>query len=163
MAITRDYLGKYRLIRMIRAGGTCQIWEAVDDVSSRRVALKALQPEVRTDRSEIAFLKHEHEVGRGLEHPHVIEVYDFHTDRAIPFLVLELSRSRNLKMIMQDRGAEVLHPNARTILEQAAEGLAYFHGQGWVHRDIKPDNFLVNEEGDEVKLIDFALAVVMAP
>lgn len=142
---------------MIRAGATCQVWEAVDDVEHRRVALKALQPEVRTDKDEIAFLRHEFEVGKGLKHPHVIEVYDFHTEREIPFLVLELSKARNLKLMMQERGVENLAHMARKILEQAAEGLGYFHGQGWVHRDIKPDNFLVSDEG-EVKLIDFALA-----
>lgn len=157
MASTRDYLGKYRLIRMIRAGATCQVWEAVDDVVHRRVALKALQPEVRRDKDEIAFLRHEFEVGKGLKHPHVIEVYDFHMEREVPFLVLELSKARNLKLMMQERGVEALAHMARKILEQASEGLYYFHSQGWVHRDIKPDNFLVSDEGD-VKLIDFALA-----
>ena len=158
MAATRDYLGSFRLIKMIRAGGTCQVWEAFDDRSQKRVALKVLQPEVRSDKHEIAFLRHEHEVGHALNHSHVIEVYDFRIERDQPFLVMELSRSRNLKLLLHDHGADGVAVILKPMLEQAAMGLDYFHQQGWTHCDIKPDNFLANEEGRGVKLIDFALA-----
>ena len=163
MAATRDYLGNFRLIRMIRAGGTCQVWEAFDDRSKNRVALKVLQPEVRTDKHEIAFLRHEYEVGHLLSHDHVIEIYDFRTDRDVPFLVMELSKSRNLKMILQQDGVDGVAPVVKKMLEQAAMGLDYFHQQGWTHCDIKPDNFLANREGGDVKLIDFALASRIRP
>ncbi len=70
---------------------------------------------------------------------------------------MELFNAPNLKQrILQ--GVDALAPLASQFVRQAAEGLAYFHSQGWVHRDIKPDNFLVDDNG-EVKLIDFALAV----
>jgi serine/threonine protein kinase len=152
----RDYLGTYRLVRLIRAGQTCQVWEALSDVDNARYALKALQPDYRDDRSEIAFLKHEFEVAKGFDHPNVIHVYEFSTDRQVPFLVLELGRGRNMKLIIRDQADQYLHMLPQ-IIEGCAEGLKYLHEQGWVHCDIKPDNYLLAENGD-VKLIDFAIA-----
>ncbi len=154
MASGREFLGSYRMVRLIRAGGTCQVWEAVRD--QRRVAIKYLQPEVRTSREEIGYLKHEVEVGQTLKHPNVIEIYEFGVDRSIAFLVMEYQPGKNVKMLIRLGLDTFAHMTHKIILE-AATGLQYLHEQGWVHRDIKPDNFLVNNQGD-VKLIDFALA-----
>lgn len=156
MGRARDYLGTYRLVRLIRAGQTCQVWEAVSDLDNQRYALKALQPAYRDDRQEIAFLKHEFEVAKDFDHPNVIRVYEFNTDRQVPFLVLELGRGRNMKLIIRDQAEYYLHMLPK-IIEGCAEGLMYFHKQGWIHCDIKPDNFLLSPNGD-VKLIDFAIA-----
>ena len=153
----REFLGAYRLIRMIRAGATCQIWEAVRDLDRSRVALKLLQPEMRVNRDEINYLKHEFAVGEPLHHPNVIEIYDFSLDREIAFLVMEFHPGKNVKMLIRT-GLETFAYMTQKIIVDSAKGLQYLHEQGWVHRDIKPDNFLVTNEG-EVKLIDFALAV----
>lgn len=154
MAQGREYLGSYRMVRLIRAGQTCQVWEALRD--NKRVALKMLQPEVRNDRQEINYLKHEFEIGRELKHPNVIEVYDFNIDRKVAYLVMEFHSGNNVKMLIRT-GLESFGYLIPTIIASAARGLHYFHAQGWVHCDVKPDNFLVTEEG-EATLIDFALA-----
>lgn len=156
MTAGRDYFGQYRYCRLIRAGATCQVWEVSRESDGRRLALKVLQPEHLKDGQEIEFLKHEYEVGKDLRHPNVIEVYEFSVDRGVPYLVLEVSNARNLKIMLRG-GVEPLEPIIPKIVEQSAEGLRYLHSKGWIHRDIKPDNFLVSEEGD-VKLIDFAIA-----
>ena len=142
------------MVRLIRAGGTCQVWEAIRD--EKRVAIKFLQPEVRSNRQEIAYLKHEVEVGRQLHHPNVIEIYEFSMDRSIAFLVMAYHPGKNIKMMIR-QGLDSFAYMTHKIISEAAAGMHYLHQQGWVHRDIKPDNFLVNENG-EVNLIDFALA-----
>ena len=156
MSAGRDYLGTFRLIRLVRAGQTCQIWEAVRDGDNERVALKALQPELRDNKEEINYLKHEFEVGQCLKHPRVIQIYDFNIDRRLAFLVMEYNAGKNMKLVLRS-GPERVAYLAPQIIEQAAQGLGHLHEKGWVHRDVKPDNFLVSDEGD-VKLIDFALA-----
>lgn len=152
----RDYLGPYRYCRLIRAGATCQVWEVAREDDGKRFALKVLQPEHLKNTEEIEFLKHEYEVGKDLRHPNVIEVYEFNSDRGIPYLVLEISNAKNLKIMLRG-GVAPLEPFIPKIIEQSAEGLRHMHGHGWIHRDVKPDNFLVADDG-ETKLIDFAIA-----
>lgn len=157
MSIGRDFIGKYRYVRLIRAGATCQILEVENQENSRRVALKILQKEFLDNKEQIAQLKHEYEVGHKMRHPNVEEVYEFNYDRELPFLVLELLEGKNVKLMLRG-GVASLEPMMYKIIDQAAEGLRYFHSQGWIHRDIKPDNFLLLDDG-RVKLLDFAIAV----
>lgn len=158
MAVDRNYIGSYRLLKLVRAGATCQIWEVISEVDNRRCALKTLQDEHRTNKDEIALLKHEYAVGHSLRHPNVIEIYDFNIVRGIPYLALEYFESNNLKQWLRAvTEPAVVREQLPLIIRQCAEGLTYLHEQGWVHRDIKPDNFLVNRSA-EVKLIDFAIA-----
>lgn len=126
------------------------------DAKGERFAIKLLAGENARNKEEIAFLKHESQVGRGLTHPNVIKLFEFGSDGDFVYMVMELFPAPNLKTLI-NQGIEALQPHAAAILRGAAEGLAYFHSQGWIHRDIKPDNFLVKLPG-EVKLIDFALA-----
>ena len=153
----QNNVGPFRLLNKIREGKTCEIWEVLNDLKGERLAIKLLSGENAKNREEIAFLKHEHLVGRGLDHPRVIKIYEFGTDHEAVYLAMELFAAPNLKQWI-NQGIETLAPLASKVILQAAEGLAYFHSQGWVHRDIKPDNYLMKPDG-EVKLIDFALAV----
>ena len=104
----------------------------------------------------MAYMKNEFLVGKALDHERVIHIFEQGVSQKIPYLVMEFFPYPNMKDIIQ-RVLDQVGFMLPTIIERAAEGLAYFNEQGWVHRDVKPDNFLVNLEG-EVKLIDFALA-----
>lgn len=157
MAIDRNYIGSYRLLKLVRAGSSCQIWEAISEIDNRRCALKTLQEEFRANKDEVALLKHEFTVGRALHHSCVIEIYDFDVARGVPYLALEYFESNNLKQWLRLVDERHLPEQLPQIIRQAAEGLEYLHQQGWIHRDIKPDNFLVNDKA-QVKLIDFAIA-----
>ena len=156
--MSQDYVGSYRLLNLIRAGKTCEVWEVMNDVKSERLAIKLLSGEAAKNREEVAFLKHESQVGKGLDHPSVIKVYEYGTDHESVYLAMELFATPNVKQLLHQAGVEGIAPLAEDFIRRSGEGLAYFHSQGWIHRDIKPDNYLMNRNG-EVKLIDFALAV----
>lgn len=160
MAKVRDFLGPYRLTRMIRLGSTCQVWEAIRDDGQKRYALKVLRPEQRGNKVEIGFLKHEYEIAKGLSlpvsHPNIIKFVEYRTDAETPFIVLELFSEINLKQALR-RGPEPIAYKLHSIVEQACDGVNWLHTKGFVHCDIKPDNFLLSREF-EVKLIDFTIS-----
>ncbi len=156
MSKSRDFLGPYRLARLIRLGSTCEVWEAIEEQSQKRFALKILRHNIRDDRTEIALLRHEYNVAKELASPRIIKVMEYRVDSGTPFLVMELFSELNIKQALR-RGPESLAFMLDKIVEQAAEGLYYLHTKNWIHLDVKPDNFLVSREG-VVKLIDFTIA-----
>lgn len=153
---SQDLLGSYRLLNVVMTGQTSQVWEVIDDAKAQRFALKVLLSDFRHVREHVAFLKNEYFVGKALQHPRVIRIYEFGADKISPYLVMELYPHPNMKQLLR-RGIDQIGHLVPQVIGQAAEALAYFNDQGWVHRDIKPDNFLVSPKG-EVKLIDFAMA-----
>jgi serine/threonine protein kinase len=156
MTKVRDFLGPYRLTRQIRMGSTCQVWEALDEGTNKRYAIKVLRPEQRGNKTEIGFLKHEFEIACELNHKNIIKVIDFFTKTETPFIVMELFSELNLKQAIR-RGPEMIAYMLDKVLIQVVESLYYFHSKGFVHCDVKPDNLLISREG-EIKLIDFTIS-----
>jgi eukaryotic-like serine/threonine-protein kinase len=154
----RDFLGPYRLVRLIRVGITTEVWEAAKTDDSTRYVVKVLKRDKRTDREEIASLKNEYECGKTLKHKNIIKVYGFNTEGESTYVVMELFEHENLKIQLRSGPKQVAHLSLK-IIEQAAEAIFYLNEQGWIHRDIKPDNFLVDRETGMLKMIDFAISV----
>lgn len=153
---TRDFLGPYRLARLIRVGSTAEVWEAVHEGDGERFALKVLKESLKADKLETTLLKHEYNVAKDLSSPRIIRVFEYREDAGRPLLVLELFSELNMKQALR-RGPESLAFMLDKIVEQSAEGLYYLHTKNWIHLDIKPDNFLVSRDG-QVKLIDFTIS-----
>ena len=156
MSKNRDFLGPYRLTRLIRAGKTSEVWEVIKDGDDTRYAIKVLRESVSADKSEIALLKHEFNIAKDLTSPRVIKIHDYVVESGRPMLVMELFSELNMKQALR-KGPESLAYMLDTVVEQSAEGLYYLHTKGWIHKDVKPDNFLVSSEG-VVKLIDFTIS-----
>ena len=151
------YLGPYRLLNVVHTGHASLIWQAYDDAKQRMVGVKTLRVASDMDREQVKFLRQEYAVGRMIKHPRIIEMYSFDWDRGQPYLAMEWFSAPNMKQRMQ-QGMDKIAPLIPQIIDHAAEALCHFNRMGWIHRDIKPDNFLVADDA-EVKLIDFALAM----
>lgn len=153
----RSYLGPYRLLNVVNTGQTSQMWQAYHDGLQQFFAIKTLLEKYRKDREQIAYLKQEYAVGSKIVHERIIRIHEYNVERGIAYLALEWFSAPNMKVRIR-QGLDAIGYQVPSIALQATEGLAQLGNQGWVHRDIKPDNFLVADNG-AVKLIDFSLAV----
>ena len=157
MARGHDYIASFRIVRLIRSGSTCQIYEAINDSTGQKVALKTLVSERRKDKNELRYLQHEYEVAKSFASKFVNEVYEVDGKHSVPYLSIEFSPFQNLKQRLRSE-YDLMNYHASTVITTVLEGLKYLHDESWIRCDVKPDNFIVDDEGN-CKLIDFALAV----
>jgi serine/threonine-protein kinase len=155
--VAEEMVGGYRLQNLMMTGQTSQVWEVVEVSSGRHFAMKLLLPEKARMEEHRRFLLHEAEVGKKLAHPNIIKIIDVVRDAKNPYFVMEFFPAGSIKVRMIRKQTDFIREHAHSILKQAATALAYMNASGWVHRDVKPDNILVNSAGD-VRIIDFALA-----
>ena len=150
-----ERLGPLSLVQQLGVGKNCQIWEASDKAGDRCV-VKAVVPEMAADPDVRQLFEHELKVASSLDHPTIIRIHRFSEEGGLPHLVMELFPHPNLKKQIQ-AGTNLLLPKLQRIVTELALALDHVHARGWVHRDVKPDNILVGDDG-QVKLIDFAIA-----
>src|SRR5262245_9693183 len=150
-------IGNYRLIKCILTGQMSQVWEVVETSSHRHFAMKLLLPEKGEDAVAKGMLYHEAKVGLELSHPNVIRIVFVSEEKVHHYFVMEFFPSGSLKDRLVKKQYDYVREHAHSIFKQSATGLAYMNASGWVHRDIKPDNLLVNAAGD-LRIIDFAIA-----
>ncbi|WP_425397749.1 serine/threonine protein kinase [Aeoliella sp.] len=144
------------MFHLIRAGGVYQIWAVRPMSENKLFAMKWLPPGEKYTRQALGELRHEFAVGKTLDHPEIIKTYEFNTTNNGAYMLLEFFKTPNLKQQIVGNPYDV-KCRAKEILVNCASGLAHMHKVGWVHRDVKPDNFLVADDS-EVRLIDFNLA-----
>jgi serine/threonine protein kinase len=156
-AVAEEVIGGYRLLKHLVTGQTSQVWEVVEVASHRHFGMKMLLPEKARDPVHRRLLSHEAEVGKELAHPNIIKIVASSMKGETPYIVMEFFPAGNLKLRLIRKEMDFIRERCQDILKQAATGLAFMNAKGWVHRDVKPDNILVNSAG-ELRLIDFALA-----
>jgi serine/threonine protein kinase len=119
--------------------------------------MKLLLPENVSKPEHRGLLFHEATVGKLMAHQNIIRIITVNRDQKNPYFVMEFFPGGSLKFRMMRKQTDFVREHAHSIFKQAATALAFMNAQGWVHRDVKPDNMLVNSAG-EVRIIDFALA-----
>ena len=144
-------MDNYQLIDVIGHGGMSTVWLARDR-RGREVAVKKLKPELTGNAEFVQRFQNEARAAMQVNNPNVVQTYDF-TDDAI---VMEYVRGESLADLLA-REASLPEDVALDVLEQAAHGLASIHRAGMIHRDIKPGNLLITEQG-QVKITDFGIA-----
>jgi serine/threonine protein kinase len=152
--------GRYRLVRSIGQGGMGTVWEAHDDVLHRQVAVKEVRFPPELGSEEVADLRErtmrEARATARLSHPNVVRTYDVVEEDDRPWIVMELLSTRSLAELMRDAGPLSPHRVAEIGLGVLG-ALEAAHAQGVVHRDVKPSNVLITDDGRPV-LTDFGIA-----
>ena len=152
-------LGSYRLIEKIGAGGMGEVWKAEDTRLGRTVAIKILPQAVAEDAQAIARMKREARTAAQLYHPNIATIHAFEEASGRLFIVMELVAGEPLTRVI--RRGPIAEADVCRIGRSVAEALAEAHEKGIVHRDIKPDNIMVN--GPRVKVLDFGIAKQVEP
>ncbi|MGW5616984.1 Stk1 family PASTA domain-containing Ser/Thr kinase [Streptomyces sp. NPDC003877] len=147
--------GRYRVDARIAVGGMATVYRAVDTRLDRVLALKVMHPSLAVDVSFVErFIREAKSVAR-LAHPNVVQVFDQGTDGSYVYLAMEYVAGCTLRDVLRERGA--LQPRAALdILEPVLAALGAAHRAGFVHRDMKPENVLIGDDG-RVKVADFGL------
>ncbi|MFI2631550.1 Stk1 family PASTA domain-containing Ser/Thr kinase [Streptomyces collinus] len=147
--------GRYRIDARIAVGGMATVYRAVDTRLDRVLALKVMHPALAVDASFVErFIREAKSVAR-LAHPNVVQVFDQGTDGSYVYLAMEYVAGCTLRDVLRERGA--LQPRAALdILEPVLAALGAAHRAGFVHRDMKPENVLIGDDG-RVKVADFGL------
>ena len=147
---------RYRLVRLIAAGGMGTVWEAHDVLLDRPVALKSMAEGLAADPEFVERFRREARAAGRLTHPNLARVYDFGEDGEAPFLVMELIEGETLHDRIGREGPLPVADVVR-IAGEIAAGLEAAHGAGIVHRDVKPANVMLDHAGG-VKITDFGIA-----
>ena len=149
-------LGNYLLLDRVGSGGMGHVHKAIHERMNRIVAIKILPPTAAMDESLVKRFRREVQVAAQLHHANIVTAYDADEADGLHFLVMELVDGRDLGAIVEENGPLEVS-EALDCIEQAAEALAYAHGRGVLHRDVKPAN-LLREAGGHVKVLDMGLA-----
>ena len=152
--------GRYVLEEQIADGPTGTLWRASDEVLGRAVAVKVLHNRLAREPAVVERFRAEAVAAARLSHPSVTRVFDTGVDDGVCFIVMELRRTSTLRDIPGSRGSLPPEEAGRIVLA-ILQGLAHAHREGVIHRDLKPDNVLVDPDGT-VKVTDFGIAAAVA-
>ncbi len=151
--------GRYQIIRTIGEGGMANVYLAYDTILEREVAVKILRGDLASDEKFVKRFQREAKAASSLNHPNIVEMYDVGEDDGNYFIVMEYVNGKTLKSLIKKRGALSLSETIDIML-QLTSGIACAHESFIIHRDIKPQNILILEDG-RVKITDFGIAVAL--
>src|SRR5437763_6063350 len=146
---------RYELEELVGSGGMSSVYRAHDRLLDRKVALKILHEQYTADEDYVERFRREARAVAALSHPNIVTVIDHGEHENKQFIVFEYVDGDNLKRVIERRGPAPV-ATALELAMQVARGLSYAHQNGLVHRDVKPQNVLLNGDG-QAKVVDFGI------
>ena len=150
---------RYQIIRSIGEGGMANVYLAHDTILDRDVAVKILRGDLADDEKFVRRFQREAIAASSLSHPNIVEMYDVGEDNGKYYIVMEYVEGKTLKSLIKKRGALTL-PEVIDIMQQLTSAISCAHDSNIIHRDIKPQNVLIKEDGI-VKITDFGIAMAL--
>ena len=150
------FAGRYHVIEELGHGGMGRVYKVFDEKIKEKVALKLLKPEISADEQAIERFSNELRLARKISHRHVCRMFDLGEDRGTHYITMEYVSGEDLKSVLRMMG-QMSAGKAVLVAREVCEGLAEAHRLGVVHRDLKPQNIMIDREGN-VRIMDFGIA-----
>lgn len=147
---------RYQVVEKIGDGGTAFVYKGMDNLLNRHVTVKVLRPEYMSDQDFLRRFRREAQAAASLSHPNIVSIYDVGEEDGIRYIVMEYIQGQSLKELIEDLGLLPVRM-AVDYACQIAHALSKAHKHGIIHRDIKPHNILIGEDG-RLKVTDFGIA-----
>lgn len=148
---------RYMIVKHIGQGGMADVYVAVDTLLNREVAVKVLRGELSNDPVALLRFQREANASTALSHPNIVDIYDVGEENGYHYIVMEYVRGKDLKQLIAQRGA-LCKEEAVAIMKQLVSAVAEAHRRNIIHRDIKPQNVLIKDDGT-LKVVDFGIAL----
>lgn len=148
---------RYEILSLIGQGGMADVYKARDTILNRVVAIKVLRAKLSDDAMALVRFQREASAASSLSHPNVVDIYDVGEYEGMHYIVMEFIRGRTLKELIAQRGALDVD-EAIGVMKQLVSAINHAHEHKIIHRDIKPQNVLVKDDGT-IKITDFGIAV----
>lgn len=150
---------RYQIIKTIGEGGMANVYLAYDTILDRNVAVKVLRGDLANDEKFVRRFQREALSASSLSHPNIVEVYDVGEDNGLYYIVMEYIEGKHLKQLLKKRGSLTIR-EVVDIMSQLTDGMSSAHDSYIIHRDIKPQNIMILENG-LIKITDFGIAMAL--
>ncbi len=156
LATGTTFARRYKVIEELGHGGMGRVYKVFDTEIKEKIALKLLKPEIASDPDTLERFANELKLARKVSHRNICRMFDMGRAEGFPFITMEWVAGEDLKRLLRRVGA-LSAGKAVAIARQICAGMAEAHGQGVIHRDLKPQNIMIDEEGN-VRVMDFGIA-----
>jgi serine/threonine protein kinase/tetratricopeptide (TPR) repeat protein len=150
------FAGRYEIIEQLGKGGMGRVYRVKDQKLDEEMALKVLKPEIAADKGMIERFKNELKLARKIAHKSICKMYDLNEEEKTPFITMEYVKGEDLKSFVRRKG-RLSEEETIAIAKQVCEGLEEAHELGVIHRDLKPQNIMIDEKSN-AKVMDFGIA-----